>query len=208
MAYSKFTIKKLENLFDIKRYDKNFINSNKIKPSNRLKLDLEDAFELKPRSEKAKSELIISPILLEIRRNNNKKFFIYSGENLDIDPKNDLNGECDFILSKKKDSLKIQTPIFAIAEAKRDSISSGDIAQVIAQMIGAYILNKQDGNNYDIIFGAVTTGYIWQFLKLEVQENEEKSTYLITIEEKNYYINQLEEILGALQEIIDIIYGK
>lgn len=54
-----------------------------IKPSEWLQKSLNIAHELPTRSEKAKSEMIVFPILAELRERNDKYFTIYSGDSLE-----------------------------------------------------------------------------------------------------------------------------
>lgn len=145
-------------------------------------------------SEKARSEFIVVPILFEIKKRNRKRFSIYSGERLDVDKAKGLVGECDFILSKGPVAHTIQTPIFALVEAKKNDISSG-LGQCVAQMMGAKIFNETEGNDIPYLYGCVTTGEDWQYLKL--QDNT------IHIDSKRYYIDNLEMILGIFQSVVD-----
>ncbi|WP_366558392.1 hypothetical protein [Okeania sp. SIO3B5] len=55
-------------------------------------------------------------------------------------------------------------------------------------MIAAQIFNQQQGNQISTIYGVVTTGNIWKFLKLENTE--------VHIDLTEYFINNLEKILG------------
>ena len=40
------------------------------------------------------------------------------------------------------------------------------LGQCIAEMVAAKIFNGKEGNNIPIVYGAVTTGIFWKFLKL------------------------------------------
>jgi hypothetical protein len=51
-------------------------------------------------TEKAKSEFIIAPLLLELRRSTGDRFGLFSGVELAVDPGRGLNGVCDFIITK------------------------------------------------------------------------------------------------------------
>ena len=51
-------------------------------------------------TEKAKSEFIIAPVLLELRRSLPTPFFLFSGVEWTADAERGLNGYCDFILTK------------------------------------------------------------------------------------------------------------
>lgn len=197
MPYSEFNLAKVKKNFSLEEiYDNLFENFTPLQPSNWLEETLDISLELAiySSSEKARSEFIVVPILLELERINNKKFAIYSGENLDVDESKGLNGECDFILTKGRITNTIQTPIFSLLEAKKNDIKSG-LGQCIAQMLGAKIYNENEGNQIDSIYGCVTTGENWQFMKLENNR--------IIIDIKRYYINDLGLLLRVFQNILD-----
>jgi len=125
MAYKDFTLLDLQEKFKIENRVVDLFDSAKlksIKPSELLVQQLEEAQELPIKSEKARSELIITPILLEFRRINNKFFTIYSGDSLIVDREIGLTGECDFIIAKETGSFSINVPILTIVEAKRQDI--------------------------------------------------------------------------------------
>jgi transketolase C-terminal domain/subunit len=52
-----------------------------------------------------------------------------------------------------------------IVEAKNENIKGG-LGQCVAEMVAAQIFNEREANAIDTIYGAVTTGEIWKFLKL------------------------------------------
>ena len=98
MAYSDFTLADLAEKFGVKnRLESLFDVKELLEPSDFLKQGLQAAKELPARTEKAKSESIVFPIILEMRRRNDNFFTIYSGENLNADESNGLKGECDAI---------------------------------------------------------------------------------------------------------------
>jgi hypothetical protein len=194
MAYGDFSFEDIEQKFGIKNKIKRlFDDFQPIMPSERLIEALEMANELPVRSEKAKSETIVFPVLIELRKLNNKFFTIYSGDNLNVDEAQGLRGECDFILSKDIGSFSINFPILQIVEAKKNDLELG-IPQCAAQLIGAKIFNERKGVFLDSIYGCVTTGNEWVFLKLETD---------ILIDNRIYYLNEIEEILAVFQHIID-----
>jgi hypothetical protein len=151
-----------------------------------------------PKSEKARSELIISPILVEVLKRNDYKFSLFSGENLNVDSELNLMGECDFILSKVPKSFSIKAPIFVLVEAKQNIIENS-LGQCVAQMVGAKIYNERKGQPLETIFGCVTNGDEWLFLKL--------GNNLIQIRNERVYINELPKLLGILQEIVRTFFG-
>ena len=166
-----------------------FSGVNLIQPSEKLKEALRDAEELPIKSEKAKSEWIVVPILTELRTLNNKYFTIYSGDNLNVDEERGLKGECDFILARDTGSFDVSFPILQIVEAKKNDIEIG-VPQCAAQLIGAIIFNEKKGVKLDEIYGCVTTGNEWIFLKLTTD---------LKIDIKVYYLVEIAEILGITE---------
>ncbi len=198
MSYSNFTFSLINEKFGITNKVQNLFD--KIEPfavSAALSEDLELARILPVRSEKAKSELIIMPILIDLMKRNEQFFTIYSGDTLNVDKEKGLSGECDFILAKNEGTFEINTPIFTILEAKKNDIEVG-IPQCAAQMIGTKLYNEKSGINLQKIYGCVTTADDWIFLKLENNQ--------ITIDNKKYYLGNLNELLGIFQYIIN--YNK
>jgi hypothetical protein len=193
MAYSDFSLEDLESKFGIRnRLDELFDEVLPIKPSETLENALALARELPVRSEKAKSELIILPILLELRNINSKYFTIYSGDHLNVDE--NLKGECDFILAKDVNSFTINYPIIHIVEAKKSDIDEG-IKQCAAQLLGAKIFNEKKDVHLEKLYGCSTTADDWQFLRLENDT--------VFVDKKKYYLGEVEELLGVFQIIID-----
>jgi hypothetical protein len=197
MAYSDFSLDDaIQKLALVERSARLFDNVETLEMSDWLKETFSMSLDLgrfSP-SEKARSEFIVAPILLEIGRRAHKRFALHSGKRLDVDPQQGLNGECDFILAKGELSHTIRAPIFALVEAKKNDIELG-LGQCAAQMVGARIFNQNRKNDIDTIFGCVTTGEDWLFLKLE------DSTLFIDID--RYYIDNVGKILGVLQSIVD-----
>jgi hypothetical protein len=197
MAYSDFSLTKVKKEFGLTEEKiKLFPNAPAIEPSEWLKTTLAISLRLAlaSSSEKARSEFIVAPLLLELEMINNQSFSIFSGERLDILPEQGLNGECDFILGKNSLSSTLQALIFCLVEAKKNDIKEG-LGQCVAQMLGAALFNQNEGFEYPVVYGCVTTGEIWQFLKLA-----DKTFYL---DSQHYYINELAKLIGLLQAILD-----
>ncbi len=174
---------------------RNFVDNIQPKfASDFLKMTLEIHTKRLHTTEKEKSEFIIAPILYEIARSNEDKVSFFSGHNLDVDKNLGLKGFCDFLFTKTPESLFISEPIFCIVEAKNDHIERG-IPQCIAEMYAAKIFNERKNKSLTTIFGCVTTGYQWIFLKLEQQEVIQDTTY--------FALNDLPKILGILQYIVE-----
>jgi hypothetical protein len=194
MAYTDFTLSDLEEKFGVKneRRQLQFI-TKPVEPSERLRIEMEESTEMPIKSEKARSEWIVVPILKELRTRNSKFFTIYSGDTLIGDKEMGLQGECDFILSKDTKSYDISIPIFQIVEAKRNDLDEG-IKQCSAQLVGARKYNERKGIITDKLYGCTTTGDVWQFI-----EYSDK----LYIDDKKYYLGEINELLGVFQSIID-----
>ena len=116
---------------------------------------------------------------------------LFSGVDFTIDESQGLSGRCDYLLSRSDMQFTVTAPVFIIVEAKNDNINSG-LGQCMAEMIAAQLFNAAEGNETEIIYGCVTTGSVWRFLKLQ--------DACITIEEKQYFIASLDVILGILMQ--------
>ncbi len=197
MAYSDFTVQSVKKAFALQECPVDlFPGLGTLEPSSWLQetLSLSVKLALSSSSEKARSEFIVAPILLEVEKRNEDVFAIFSGERLDIDNESGLKGECDFILSKGPISSTIQAPVFALVEAKKNDIKEG-LGQCIAQMVGAQRFNIKEENNISIIFGCVTTGEAWQFLQLEGTT--------VRMDKTRHYLSELSTVLWIFQYIID-----
>ena len=87
-------------------------------------------------SEKARSEFIIAPILLELRSLTNNSISIFSGEDFTVDRDLGLSGICDFLISQTTTQFMINAPILALVEAKKGILRDG-WGQCIAEMVAA-----------------------------------------------------------------------
>jgi len=198
MSYSDFTLKKVKQKLKIKVVeDKDLFSQMKeIKVSDYLSTTLKYnlPLALAVGTEKARSELIIVNVLLEVRKLLKEKISFFSGINLDVDKEKDLNGFCDFIISKSPEQFYLNAPIITIVEAKNENITGG-LGQCIAEMFASSLFNDKEGENLPKIYGAVTTGNTWRFL--EYQDN---TAFIDLIE---YHITNVNKIVGILAEMIN-----
>lgn len=146
------------------------------------------------RSEKERSESIIAPILTDLEARHDFNFRIFSGEFIDIDADKGLKGEFDFAFVNDAEATELVAPIFTLVEAKQGDITK-HWGQIAAQMVGAREENKNRKEDVKAIFGCITSGELWRFMKLE---ND-----CIYIDDRTYYLNELEKILGIFQYIVD-----
>ncbi len=193
MAYSDFKLIEVIDSFGLVIHESSglFANVQEQECSSLLATILRENVDLAVAisSEKARSEMIISPILLEIRRKFNYEISFFSGVDFTVDSQRGLNGFCDFILSLSSEQLLVRSPVIVLVESKNENLRSG-LAQCIAEMVAAQLFNERGGNQINAIYGAVTIGTLWQFLKLEGN--------VISIDLSEYYIKDIKKILGIL----------
>lgn len=197
MAYSDFKLKELVKQFDLtlKENQDLFADISEVQSSEILKLALKEnaALAVDINTEKARSELIIAPILLEVRRQLNYQIGLFSGSEFNVAPEKGLNGTCDFLISLSAERLFISAPVITIVEAKKEDIKAG-FGQCAAEMLAAQLFNEEEGNQIPIIYGAVTSGTVWRFLKLEGN--------IVSIDAIEYYLSDVVKILGILLSAI------
>ncbi|MEM8639182.1 MAG: hypothetical protein AAGG51_10255 [Cyanobacteria bacterium P01_G01_bin.54] len=193
MPYSQFTLAQLKSKFDLTLQDDRplFTESPQIQPSQLLQQLLQDylPLALAVNSEKARSEFIIAPILADVRHHATQPISLFSGKEFNVDAANNLTGFCDFLLSKSKEQLFIEAPVVIIIEAKNENIIGG-LGQCAAAMIAAQIFNQNREQMLPAIYGGVTTGNVWRFLRLK--------NHQLDIDNNEYYIKELPRILGIL----------
>jgi hypothetical protein len=194
MSYSSFTAEKLKEQFGVTQTIKTglFSNVEAILPSKILKetIAYNVNFAILQGSEKARSEFIIAPILLEIKKKAEGKVSLFSGVKFDVDKNNKLDGICDFLISRSSYQAVLEAPVVVAVEAKRQDFEKG-IAQCAAEMIASLIFNERKGTKVKVIYGCVTTGDVWRFLMLK--ENK------IYVDSVAFDVNEdLGRILGIL----------
>ena len=197
MAYSNFTLRQVEKDFHLQIEEKIdlFAHVEAIAPSDDLKRILAEniPLALAINTEKARSEFLIAPTLLELRRRSPTPISLFSGTEFSISPEQGLSGYCDYLISLSKQQLMISAPVIAIVEAKNEDIKSG-LGQCIAEMIAAQLFNELENNDIATIYGIVTSGEIWKFLQISEQN--------VAIDLTAYYINNIDKIIAILLSFI------
>lgn len=195
MPYSNFKLQDIKNKFgvSVKEKDSLFPEVEPAKVSDRLNELLKDWIPLAHAigTEKARSEFIIAPVLAELRSLCNVSLF--SGITFNVDPEQELVGICDFLISRSDEQLALVAPVVTLVEAKNENITAG-IPQCMAEMIAAKIFNERENNGISSVFGCVTTGTVWKFMRY--RENE------IFVDIDDYYIREIDKILGIFKEIL------
>lgn len=193
MPYSQFTLSKIKEDFHLTTVEGTRFFPTSIElipPSQRLQVILEDLpWAIAVDTEKARSEVIINPVLLEVRRIFNSSISVFSGEEFNVDVEAGLNGVCDFLISRSPEQLVVEAPTIVIVEAKKSDLKSG-IGQCIAEMLAAQRFNQLKNQPIPTIYGSITSGTQWRFLKLEEQT--------VTIDLTDYPLPPIEQILSFL----------
>ncbi|ALB42550.1 MULTISPECIES: hypothetical protein [Nostocales] len=193
MSYSDFTLETVKkNLhLNISSRDNIFSEVAPLPVSEYLQetLAYNVPVALASNTEKSRSEMIITPILLELTKKFANQISLFSGVEFNIEPSQGLNGNCDFLISRSPEFLLINTPVIIIVEAKKENIKGG-LGQCIAEMYAARLFNEREENQITEIYGVVTTGEIWKFLRL--------SGELVQIDLAEYFLNDVNKILGIL----------
>ena len=194
MAYSDFDLKKVRHTFGLQIAEQPdlFADVTLVQPSAMLADTLAETAHLAMaiHTEKARSEMLITPVLLDLWRQAQAQMSLFSGTEFTVDEARGLTGYCDYILSRSKEQLTINAPVVMIVEAKNENIKGG-LGQCVAEMIAAQLFNEREGNAIDTMYGAVTTGEIWKFLQLVGA--------VASIDLSDYYlVRDVPKILGIL----------
>ena len=197
MPYSDFTLQRVKKELHLELFEEQgiFAHLEPVQPSELLTKNLADnvPLALAINTEKSRSELIIAPVLLELKRIFKKEISFFSGIEFNVDKEKGLAGYCEFMLSASPEQLMLCAPVVAVVEAKNENIIGG-MGQCIAEMAAAQFFNQQEENVLQRIYGVVTSGNIWRFLRIERQK--------VSIDLQDYYIEHVEKILGILSAMI------
>ncbi len=197
MAYSDFTLRKVKDNFSLQLVETGeFLKSfSPVQPSDYLAQTLERnlSMAIAVGTEKARSELLISPILVEVRERLHRQISLFSGTDFTVDTSVGLNGICDFLISQSQEQLLIEAPAVMIVEAKKEDLNPG-LGQCIAELVAAQRFNQEQGSPISTVYGAVTTGSLWRFLQLSGQTVE--------IDLADYAVPPVETVLGILLGIV------
>ena len=171
MAYSDFSLKKVKQDFNLTILEQHFLPKiDPVVPGALLTEWLETNLPLAVAlgTEKARSELVICPVLVEVKRLLKQQISLFSGNDFTVDAAVGLSGVCDFLLSRSPQQLFVEAPAIVVVEAKKEDLNPG-LGQCAAEMIAAQRFNEQNNSRVPVIYGTVTSGSQWRFLKLESQ---------------------------------------
>jgi hypothetical protein len=194
MAYSQFkTLASVKEAFGLVTQEgiRFLPEVSAIEPSETLRNFLADSLPvaIATGSEKARSELIISPVLMEVRKILHQQISYFSGEEFNVDESVGLNGTCDFLLSRSTELIDIEAPVFILVEAKKADLKLG-LGQCAAEMVAAQRFNQKKGQLIPAIYGCVSSGTQWRFMRL--------INNCLTVDLNDYPLPPVEQILSFL----------
>jgi hypothetical protein len=197
MPYSKFTLSRVVEDFElIVREEPNlFAAIDPVKPTALLQeILLENVpWAIAVGSEKARSEGIINPVLLEVKRQLGGQIGVFSGEEFNVDISADLNGFCDFLISRSSEQLYIKAPVLMLVEAKKEDLKPA-LGQCLAEMVAAQRFNSMKDRSIETIYGVVTSGTVWRFLQL--------TDKIASIDLTDYPLLPVDNVLGVLVSML------
>jgi hypothetical protein len=191
MSYGDFDVRKIIETFGYRVEEAPFTGEVRPEPPSPRLLGALDLLRgaLVLGSEKSRSESLIAPILSEAAVRSHTRLF--SGESFDVDVARGLCGQVDFLFARKAPGKTIVDPVLCLVEAKKADIDSRAYGQCIATMIAAQRFHKEPHP----VYGSVTTGNDWQFLRL--------SGDLVEIDPTLYYERDTATILGILLSFLE-----
>ena len=114
-------------------------------------------------TEQARREHLIAPTLAAARAVSGDRLAVFSAPTFNVDASRGLNGECDYLVAVAPAVPPVRSPL---VEAKKADIGLG-LGQCVAEMVAAHQFNRIRGEADAPIYGCVTNGEVWQWLKLD-----------------------------------------
>ena len=197
MAYSEFTLESVQKTFQLEtvRSVGIFSEMEPVVPSAYLTTGLARKASLATAigTEKARSEMIVADVLVELLEHFDRSISLFSGIDFNVDAGKGLTGVCDFLVSLSPEQFYLEAPVIILVEAKNLDLKLG-IGQCVAEMVAAQHFNTEKGNDISYVYGASTTGIDWQFFKLEAK--------CLHIDMATYTLERCDRILGILSSMV------
>ena len=198
MAYSNFTLETVQKTFqlDTVRSLGLFSEIDPVEPSAYLTMGLARKASLATAigTEKARSELIVADVLVDLLEHFDHSISLFSGIDFNVDAEIGLTGVCDFLVSLSPEQFYLEAPVVILVEAKNLDLKLG-LGQCVAEMLAAQRFNAERGNDISTVYGASTTGVEWLFLKLEGK--------CLQLDMSTYTIERCDRILGILSSMVE-----
>ncbi|NEP09353.1 MAG: hypothetical protein F6K14_03775 [Symploca sp. SIO2C1] len=196
MAYRDFTLSELVKIFNlnINQTKGLFAAVDEVECSEYLKFSVEEylAFTQEIHLHKPNHKLVTYSVLMEAKYQVETQISLFSEVNFNVDSEMGLKGTCDFLISLSSEEF-ISNPAIIIVQSKNENLNHW-LGQCVAQMLAAQLFNEWENNDIKTIYGVVTNGTVWKFMKLVAQ--------VIYIDVTAYHISYVEKVLGILSSAI------
>lgn len=136
-------------------------------------------------SEKAFSEFLVAPILAAVWSNLIGRLSYFSG----TDPDEPLMATCDFLFSRASEQFYLKPPIVLVGETTL-GIPINGLDRCLNALAEAQTYNERAGLTGSSIYGTLTTGEVWQFLRFDGET--------LDLDSSTYRLDELPKILGIL----------
>jgi hypothetical protein len=203
MAYNDFTLDALITQFRLQGHEERnaFASFTSLPISDLLQQMLQEnlpwLWTLTQKRHARSSSLLL--YLQKCAGNSSIVSAFFSGVEFNVDSAQGLRGVCDFLFSLSPLQLTIQVPVVMGVEAKNENVKQG-IGQCIAEMIAAQQFNQERHNAIGTVYGVVTSGNLWKFLRLTEMH--------VVVDATEYHISQVERIVGILVAMLKEAAGE
>jgi hypothetical protein len=193
MAYADFDLKTAVRRFQLSEDRKTdlFKDVEPIEPSHYLRDWLAEfaPIALGINTEQARREYIIAPVLAEAQRRSQVEITVLPGVLLTVEPAQGLTGYCDYLIARSPEFYYVQAPLVAVVEAKKEDLIAG-LGQCAAEMVAIQLFNEKEGTPWPVVYGCVTSGNLWKFLKLKGSD--------LFIDLPEYHLPEVAKLVGIL----------
>ena len=156
MAYSEFTLETVLPAFQLQKIDTvGLFSQVEVVPPQRPSyhgIGKKAALATAIGTEKARSEMIVADVLVELLEHFDRSISLFSGIDFNVDVEKDLTGVCDFLVSLSPNQFYLEAPIIVLVEAKNVDVKLG-LGQCVAEMVASQRFNAEKGNDIPCIYG-------------------------------------------------------
>ncbi|HTU21575.1 MAG TPA: hypothetical protein VMG10_26295 [Gemmataceae bacterium] len=197
MAFSDFTLRAAVDTFELQEeLDTDLfaqVAALELSEFTRAWLDEFAPIAIGMNTEAARSQYIIAPLLVEVKRRAKGPSNVFPGFTFDVDRERGLSGYCDYLISRSIEYYYLRAPLMAVVEAKREDVIGG-LGQCAATMVAMQLFNEREGTPVSAVYGCVSSGSLWRFLKLQGTR--------LSIDRPEYYLSDAGKIVGILVSIL------
>ncbi len=198
MAYSNFTLDTLKRQFHLQFRGQDGVFA--VCPPRPVSAWLQETLRrlgplgLLVNTEKARSEFVVAPILGEVREQLDCRVSVFSGVDFSVNPSDGLSGACDFLIGLSDQQFEPEAPAAVVVEAKNENLRRGAM-QCVAELVAVQQYNAAYDRPLPVLYGAVTTGSVWQFLQRAGTE--------VRLDTRQHYLDPIEQVVGILVSALE-----